>query len=203
MPIADFGASSSISKFESFQAAWSNVYQVWTTGCRLNSSMAAMIAVALVLVVARQGNPSAGLGRQVRGRSCLSPECRASHRRRRSPPHRSVLVLLPFSLLDELHFAIDTQNLRHLLLELRIAAFQVAPPSDHRPTPARRSAGPSDDAPPKRAPPQRTSGPPGTPTASAPARPGSPAPFASGQSKLASPNPPRQLPTRSLDATPP
>ena len=28
-------------------------------------------------------------------------------------------------LLDELHFAIDAQNLRHLLLELRIAAFQV------------------------------------------------------------------------------
>ena len=28
-------------------------------------------------------------------------------------------------LLDELHFAIDAQNLRHLLLELRVAAFQV------------------------------------------------------------------------------
>ena len=28
-------------------------------------------------------------------------------------------------LLDELHLAIDTQNLRHLLLELRVAAFQV------------------------------------------------------------------------------
>src|SRR3979490_2858441 len=28
-------------------------------------------------------------------------------------------------LLDELHLAIDAQNLRHLLLELRVAAFQV------------------------------------------------------------------------------
>jgi len=27
--------------------------------------------------------------------------------------------------LDELHLAIDAQNLRHLLLELRVAAFQV------------------------------------------------------------------------------
>src|SRR5208283_2048394 len=28
-------------------------------------------------------------------------------------------------LLDKLHLAIDAQNLRHLLLELRVAAFQV------------------------------------------------------------------------------
>ena len=29
------------------------------------------------------------------------------------------------ALLDELHLAIDAQNLRHLLLELRVAAFQL------------------------------------------------------------------------------
>src|SRR5208282_1681550 len=38
------GTSSSIFRFESYQAALSSLYdQVWTTGCRLNSSMAAML----------------------------------------------------------------------------------------------------------------------------------------------------------------
>src|SRR5208282_1470057 len=54
-----------------------------------------------------------------------SPGCRASRHRRRSPPHRSALLLRRRRLFDELHLAIDAQNLRHLLLELRVAAFQV------------------------------------------------------------------------------
>src|SRR5260370_3988632 len=44
---------------------------------------------------------------------------------------------------------------------------------------------------------------PGKPAASAPARPGSPAPIASGLLRLTPPNPPRQLPIESPAATPP
>src|ERR1700731_1767009 len=46
-------------------------------------------------------------------------------------------------------------------------------------------------------------GPPGKPAASAPARPGSPAPIASGLLRPTPPNPPRQLPIQSPAATPP
>src|SRR6202048_2274884 len=44
---------------------------------------------------------------------------------------------------------------------------------------------------------------PGKPAASAPARPGSPAPIASGLLRPTPPNPPRQLPIQSPAATPP
>src|SRR5215468_10173251 len=50
--------------------------------------------------------------------------------------------------------------------------------------------------------PQKRMGPLGTPAAFAPAPPGSPVPFASGQSPPTPPNPSRQLPIRSPAATP-
>jgi hypothetical protein len=76
-------------------------------------------------VVTRQGRISAGLGRQVRGRRCDRLDagllvigddrhCVARLRLR-----------LGRAFLQDFHFAIDAQNLRHLLLELRIAALQV------------------------------------------------------------------------------
>src|SRR5208337_41141 len=251
-------------------------------GEQIDAGQQADRSVALVLVVAREGRLSAGLGRQVRGGrgDCLNAGLLIVGDNR----HRIARFLFcgRRRLLDELHFAIDAQNLRHLLLELGVAAFQVvadlvrlhllliedlahracrgrrvlrrvharardepeaassttradspgpspcgrpekpampwprprssapcpaaddyrAPPSGHRPTPARRNAGPSDDALPKRGPPQRTRGLPGRPTTSAPARPGPPAPFASGLSKPASPNPLLRSTTRSLAATP-
>ena len=82
-------------------------------------------SVALVLGVAREGRLSAGLGRQVRGGrgDCLNAGLLIVGDNR----HRIARFLFcgRRRLLDELHFAIDAQNLRHLLLELRIAAFQV------------------------------------------------------------------------------
>ena len=82
-------------------------------------------AVALVLVVAREGRMSAGLGRQVRGGrgDCLNAGLLIVGDNR----HRIARFLFcgRRRLLDEPYFAIDAQNLRHLLLELRIAAFQV------------------------------------------------------------------------------
>src|SRR5271155_5382983 len=68
--------------------------------------------------------------------------------------------------------------------------------------PLNAAAGPSDDAPPKLDPPQRTRGLSGKPTAFALARPGSPAPFASVLSKRASPNPLLRSTTQSLVAVP-
>src|SRR5208283_6106219 len=76
-------------------------------------------------------------------------------------------------------------------------------PADRRPTPAQRSAEPSDDAPPSSARPQKTMGPPDRRAASAPARPDSPVPFATAQSRATPPNPPRPSPVRSHAANPP
>src|SRR5208283_4141492 len=78
-----------------------------------------------------------------------------------------------------------------------------APPSHHRPAPARHSAERSDGVRLRPVPPEKRMARPGRPTASAPARPGSPAPFASGQSRAKPPNPPRSSPIRSPFAVPP
>ena len=81
--------------------------------------------MTLVLVVARQGRMSAGCGRPVRGRrgDCLNAGLLIVGDDR----HRVARLLLRGGrgLPNKLHLAIDAQNLRHLLLELRVAAFQV------------------------------------------------------------------------------
>src|SRR5208337_1808181 len=59
------------------------------------------------------------------GRSWRLPECRASHRRDNRHRIARFLFCGGRGLLDELHLAIDAQNLRHLLLELGVATFQV------------------------------------------------------------------------------
>ena len=229
----------------------------------------------------------AGRGRQVRGGRCDRLD--AGFLVVGDDRHRVARFLFRCGrrLLDELHFAIDAQNLRHLLLELRIAAFQVvadlvrldllliedfaqralsqlgeagvslrrpmlarmagqqprrpqfvgiaevlglaagevdnpclglggdasapcpaaddrrAPPSAPRPAPARRSAGPSDGAPRRPSHREKTTGLPDRPAAFAPARPGSPVPFANAQSHATSPNPLRPSPIRSPAAAPP
>jgi hypothetical protein len=90
-----------------------------------------------------------------------------------------------------------SQETRPLLRRWSLAPCPVVaghrePPLDQTSAPAQRSAAPSDDAPPKRDLPRRKMGRPGTPAKSAPARPGSPVPFATALSKATSPNP--QLP---------
>ena len=64
-----------------------------------------------------------------------------------------------------------------------------APPAGLRPQPAQHSAGPSDDAIRAPGPLQKTRGPSGIPAKSAPARPGSPVPFATAISTSISPSP--------------
>ena len=82
-------------------------------------------AVALVLVIARQGRVSAERGRQVRGRR--GDRLNAGLLIVGDDRHRIARLLFRGGrgLLDKLHLAIDAQNLGHLLLELRVAAFQV------------------------------------------------------------------------------
>ena len=76
-------------------------------------------------MIAREGRLHAGLGRQVRGgvRDRLDTGLLVIGDDR----HRIARLLFGGgrSLLDKLHLAIDAQNFRHLLLELRVAAFQV------------------------------------------------------------------------------
>src|SRR5271165_4279616 len=105
---------------------WRSLTRAWTWPVsRSMPGQQADRAVALVLVVAREGRLSAGLGRQVRGGrgDCLNAGLLIVGDNR----HRIARFLFcgRRRLLDEPHFAIDAQNLGHLLLELRIAAFQV------------------------------------------------------------------------------
>src|SRR5271165_87572 len=105
---------------------WRSLTRAWTWPVsRSMPGQQADRAVALVLVVAREGRMSAGLGRQVRGGrgDCLNAGLLIVGDNR----HRIArfLVCGRRRLFDEPHFAIDAQNLRHLLLELRVAAFQV------------------------------------------------------------------------------
>ena len=82
-------------------------------------------AVALRFMIARQGRVSARCGRQIRGGR--GDRLNAGFLVIGDDRHRIARLLFGGGrrLLDKLHLAIDAQNLRHLLLELRIAAFQV------------------------------------------------------------------------------
>src|SRR5271167_4333333 len=94
-------------------------------GEQIDAGQQADRAMTLVLVIARQGRMSAGCGRPVRGRrgDCLNAGLLIVGDDR----HRVARLLLRGGrgLPNKLHLAIDAQNLRHLLLELRVAAFQV------------------------------------------------------------------------------
>src|SRR4030095_8727781 len=93
-------------------------------GEQINPGQQAERAMAFVLMITREGRVDARLGRQIRRRRCDGLDSRlfivGDDR------HRLVrFVRFGGSLFQDLDLAIDTQNLRHLLLELSIAAFQV------------------------------------------------------------------------------
>jgi len=81
--------------------------------------------MALILMIAREGRVLAGFGRQVRsrGRDRLDAGLLVIGDDR----HRVARLFFCGGrrLFDELHLAIDAQNIRHLFFELRVAAFQV------------------------------------------------------------------------------
>ena len=83
-------------KFDEFAAAMAILDEsVNLAGKEVDPGQQTDRAVALILVVAREGRVLAGLGRKVGSRGGRSPGCRVSHHRRRSPPHRSALPFWP------------------------------------------------------------------------------------------------------------
>ena len=92
-------------------------------GEQINPSQQAECAMAFVLMIARESRVDAGLGRQIRRRRCDGLDSRlfviGDDR------HWLARFLRLGGLFQDLDFAIDAQNLRHLLLELGVATFQI------------------------------------------------------------------------------
>ena len=80
--------------------------------------------MAFVLMITREGRVDAGLGRQIGRRRCDRLDARlfviGDDGHRVGPPLR-----LGRGFLQDLDFAIDAQNLRHLRLEVGVALFQI------------------------------------------------------------------------------
>src|SRR5208337_3244097 len=120
------GGVEKLEKFDEFAAAVAVLDEgVNPAGEQVDAGQQTDRAVALILVIAREGRVLARLGRQVRsrGRDRLDAGLLVIGDDR----HRIARLFFCGGrrLFDELHLAIDAQNLRHLLLELRVAAFQV------------------------------------------------------------------------------
>src|ERR1700720_3592584 len=120
------GGIDELEEFDEFAAAVAVLDEsVNLAGEQIDAGQQTDRAVALIFVIAREGHMLAGLGRQIRGRrgNCLNAGFLVIGDDR----HRIAGLMFRSGrgLLDELHLAIDAQNLRHLLLELRVAAFQV------------------------------------------------------------------------------
>ena len=123
--MARIGGVEELEEFDEFARAVAVLDEsVDLAGDEIDAGQQADRAVAPVLVVAREGRMPAGFGRQVRGGR--GDRLNAGLLIVGDDRHRIARFLFRRRrLLDELHFASDAQNLRHLLLELRIAAFQV------------------------------------------------------------------------------
>src|SRR5215471_2629753 len=120
------GGIEELEKFDEFATAMAVPDEgVNLTGEQIDAGQQTDRAVALVLVIAREGRMPARLGRKVwgRGGDRLDTGLLVIGDDR----HRIARFLFGGrrSLFDELHLAIDAQNFRHLLLEFGIAAFQV------------------------------------------------------------------------------
>jgi hypothetical protein len=120
------GGIEKLEKFDEFAAAMTVPDEgVNLTGEQVNTGQQTDSAIAFIFVIAREGRVHAGLGWQVRRRV----GDRLNTWLLVIGDDRHGMARLSFGgcrgLLDELDLAIDTQNLSHLLLELRVAAFQV------------------------------------------------------------------------------
>src|SRR5215475_8576679 len=120
------GGIQNLEKFDEFTAAMTVPDErVNLSGEQINTGQQTNSAMAFVFVIACEGRMHAGLGWQVRRR--IGDRLNAWLFIIRND--RDGIARLLFGsrrgLLDELDLAINTQNLSHLLLELRVAAFQI------------------------------------------------------------------------------
>jgi len=120
------GGVEELEQFDEFAAAMTVPDEgVNLPGEQINAGQQTDRAVAFVLMIACEGRMPARLGRQVRGR--VGDRLNTGLLVIRDDSHCIARLLFRGGrrLLDEFHLAIDAQNLRHLPLELRVAAFQV------------------------------------------------------------------------------
>src|SRR5437588_4911555 len=124
--MARIGRVEKLEEFDKFAAAVAVLDKgVNLAGQQIDASQQTDGAVTLVFIIARKGRMHVGLWRQVWGGSCNRLE--AGLLVIGNDRHCIARLLLrgccPF--LDQLHLTIDAQNLRHLLLKLRVTALQV------------------------------------------------------------------------------
>jgi len=120
------GGIEKLEKFDELAAAMTVLDKsVNLPGEQINAGQQTDRAMAFVLVIAREGRMPARLGRQVRGG--VGDRLNAGLLVIGEDRHSIARLLFRSGrgLLDELHLAIDAQNLGHLLFELRVATFQV------------------------------------------------------------------------------
>jgi hypothetical protein len=113
-----------LEEFDEFAAAMAVLDQgVNLAGEQIDTGQQTDCAIALVLVIAREGRMFAGLRRQVRGGR--SERLNAGLLVIGDDRHRIAGLLFcgGRGLFNELDLAVDAQNLRHLLFELRVASF--------------------------------------------------------------------------------
>ena len=122
------GGVDELEEFDEFAAAMAVLDQgVNLAGEQIDTGQHTDCAVALVLVIAGEGRVFAGLRRQVRGGR--SERLNAGLLVIGDDRHRiaGLLVRSGRGGLNKPYLAVDAQNLRHLLLELRVATFEVVP----------------------------------------------------------------------------
>src|SRR5262252_4645195 len=120
------GGIDELKEFDEFAAAMAVLDQgVNLAGEQIDTGQQTDCAIALVLVIAREGRMFAGLRRQVR--SGRSERLNARLLVVGDDRHRIARLLFRGgrSGLNKPYLAVDAQNLRHLLFELRVASFQV------------------------------------------------------------------------------
>src|SRR3982075_384976 len=93
-------------------------------GKQVDSGQQAKRALTFVLVIPREGRVDAGLGRQIGCRPCDGPGSRLFVV---GDDRHSLdgFARLGGSLFQDLDLAVDTENLRHLLLKFGVATFQI------------------------------------------------------------------------------
>jgi hypothetical protein len=120
------GGIEKLEEFDEFAAAMAILDQsVNLTGEQIDAGQQADRAITLIFVIAREGRMGSGFGRQIRRRH--SNRLDAGLFVLGDDRYRIAGLLLDrcSGLFDDLHFSVNAQNLRHPLLEFRIAAFQV------------------------------------------------------------------------------